>query len=203
MKGRTYLEIPGGGSHELPPLLVRRAEGEEIVSLDAIVEMVDAEDMIPSATIEHKAPHELEQLKFDLAAHMAAQYHLLLAHWYWGDSIIEWIRQCEITFETHEILKRFLHPDVWPHASRSSFVDLLVDKHVGAAGVGVERAVGMRLTFRQPPPINCCSNHFLFFLNSPIADSAYQAWAHLIAETPACLPPDRFHFQVHELTLPV
>ena len=31
------------------------------------------------------------------------------------------------------------------------------------------------------------------------ADSAYQAWSHMSATPPALLPPERFHFQVHEL----
>src|SRR6185437_5603172 len=31
------------------------------------------------------------------------------------------------------------------------------------------RAVGMRLTFRQPPPIDCRSNQFLFFPNRRLA----------------------------------
>ena len=93
-----------------------------------------------------------------------------------------------------------LFRSLWPHASRSSFVKLLADKSVPTHGVPVERAVGLRLTFRQPPPIDCFSNQFLFYLNSPLADSAYATWSHLSAETPAHLPPDRFYFQVHELT---
>ena len=40
---------------------------------------------------------------------------------------------------------------------------------------------------------------FLFYLNSTVADSAYQTWAHMTAEAPVFLPPERFHFQVHEL----
>ena len=63
-------------------------------------------------------------------------------------------------------LRHLLHPDVWPHAGRSSFVTLLVDKAVPTHGVAVEKAVGLRLTFRQPPPIDCFSNQFLFYLNS-------------------------------------
>jgi hypothetical protein len=59
--------------------------------------------------------------------------------------------------------------------------------------------VGLRLTFRQPPPIDCFSNQFLFYLNSPVADSAYQTWAHLNPEIHGLFPPDRFHFEVFEL----
>ena len=122
-----------------------------------------------------------------------------MSHWQWGDSILEWIRQCEITFGAEETLRNLLHPDLWPHASRSSFVTLLAEKAVPTHGVGLEKAVGLRLTFRQPPPIDCFSNQFLFYLNSPVAGSAYQTWAHMTAEPPALLPPERFHFQVHEM----
>src|ERR1022692_4447418 len=111
-------------------------------------------------------------------------------------SIVEWIRQCEITFQSQSALRDLLHPDVWPHASRSSFVTLLADKHVTTPGVALETAVGLRLTFRQPPPIDCCSSEFLFCLNSSIAGSAYNAWARMGAGMPALLPPDRFHFDV-------
>jgi hypothetical protein len=142
---------------------------------------------------------DLEQRKIDLALHLTDQYFGLLAHWQWGDSIIEWIRQCEITFETREALRHLLHHDVWPHAGRSSFVNLLLDKSVPTHGVGLEKAVGMRLTFRQPPPIDCFSNQFLFYLNSTMAGTAYQTWAHMNAEAPVHFPPQRFHFQVLEM----
>jgi len=42
--------------------------------------------------------------------------------------------------------------------------------------------VGLRLTFRQPPPIDCCSNQFLLYLNSTVADTAYRTWSHLVPE---------------------
>jgi hypothetical protein len=137
--------------------------------------------------------------KLDLAIHLADQYLGLLCHWAWGDSVIEWIRQCEITFESTGALRHLLSPDVWPHAARSSFVDLLLDKHVPTRGVALDRAVGMRLTFRQPPPIDCCSNQFLFFLNGRLAGTAYETWARMSPDSLAHLPPDRFHFEVHNL----
>ena len=93
-----------------------------------------------------------------------------------------------------------MHPDVWPHASRASFVRLLHEKGVPSTGVvALEKAVGLRLTFRQPPPIDCCSSQFLFYLNSPVADSAFHAWSHLVPANSALLPPERFHFDVLEL----
>jgi len=78
-------------------------------------------------------------------------------------------------------------------------VTLLREKRVAVPGVGLEKAVGLRLTFRQPPPIDCFSSQFLFYLNSTLADSAYQTWSHLVPEEPAHLPPDRFHFDVVNL----
>jgi hypothetical protein len=199
-EARRYVEIPGSGTHELPPLLVRTAPDstsrEEIV--ERASEIVESEDMISE---EASSESLREQRKLDLALHLTDQYLGLLMHWNWGDSIVEWIRQCEITFENQSALRHLLHNQVWPHAGRSSFVDLLLDKHVPTHGVGVEKAVGLRLTFRQPPPIDCFSNQFLFFLNSTVAGSAYHTWSHMNAEAPALLPPERFHFQVLEMGL--
>jgi hypothetical protein len=203
MSDRRYIEIPGVGTHELPPLLVRGAQSSgpdpmrDLVSRAA--ELVEAEDMIPGAVVDADKWAQLQQRKLDLALHLADQYVILMSQWHWGDSIIEWIRQCEITFETHDVLRAILHPDVWPHAGRSSFVELLAEKHVQTPGIKVEKAVGLRLTFRQPPPIDCFSDQFLFYLNSSVAGSAYHAWANLAEESPALLPPERFHFQVHQL----
>jgi len=199
MTDARYIEIPGAGTHELPPLLVRSAT--EQPSMDGVLDMasamVEAEEMLPELDA---AEDVVEQRKFDLAVQLTEQYRALLSHWQWGDSIVEWIRQCEITFDCHDTLRQLLHPDVWPHASRASFVTLLSDKHVPTHGVALERAVGLRLTFRQPPPIDCFSNQFLFYLNSTVADSAYHAWSHLIPRTStSLLPPDRFHFDVVDI----
>src|SRR5438045_4175094 len=193
---RAYIEIPGSKTHELPPLLVRSApEGTDLATvMDRAGQLVESEEMLP----EMADPPETERRKYDLAVNLTQQYLRLLAHWQWGDSILEWIRQCEITFETEATLRHLLHPDVWPHASRSSFVTLLVDKDVHAP-VSLVNAVGMRLTFRQPPPIDCFSNQFLFYLNSPVAGTAYQTWAHMSDWTPTLLPPERFHFEILDL----
>jgi hypothetical protein len=194
MRDAKYIEIPGSRTHELPPLLVHTlgdAPAENAPDLDAV--MSEAEDMLAATDA---AAELMEQRKFDLALQLTEQYKGLMAHWQWGDSILEWVRQCEITFESEQTLRKLLHPDVWPHASRASFVTLLMEKHIETPGVAVERAVGMRLTFRVPPPIDCCSNQFLFYLNSTVASTAYQTWAHLVPEALALLPPERFHFDV-------
>jgi hypothetical protein len=198
MADGRYIDIPGSMMHELPPLLVHGTqEGtplSEMVGMAAGI--VDAEDILGDVPLDDSV---LEQRKYDLALNLAEQYLRLMAHWQWGDSILEWIRQCEITFESSDSLRRFLHADVWPHAGRSSFVNLLMEKSVPTHGVGVENAVGLRLTFRQPPPIDCFSNQFLFYLNSTLTSTAYRTWARLAHDSPALFPPDRFHFQVVEL----
>jgi hypothetical protein len=192
-----YIEIPGSKTHELPPLLVHGAEprNEQNPSELASV-MLEAEDMLGDTDA---APEIVEQRKFELALKLTEQYRGLLSHWLWGDSVLEWIRQCEITFECEETLRKLLHPDVWPHASRASFVSLLMEKHVQTHGVALDCAVGLRLTFRQPPPIDCFSNQFLFYLNSSVANSAYQTWSHLTPEGTGMFPPERFHFEVLKL----
>jgi len=195
MTDRRYIQIPGSKTHELPPLLVHRAEFVQPQEEDLAATMLgEAEDMLPASDA---AEALLEQRRFELALQLTEQYKGLLSHWLWGDSILEWIRQCEITFESVDTLRTLLHPDVWPHASRASFVNLLVDKDVPTHGVALERAVGLRLTFRQPPPIDCFSSQFLFYLNSTVANSAYQTWSHLDKTT--LLPPDRFHFEILDL----
>src|SRR6266567_3007218 len=124
---RSYIEVPGAGMHELPPLLVRSipedASRESLVERAA--EIIETEDMIAGA-----APDTMDQRKLDLALHLTDQYFGLLSYWAWGDSVLEWIRQCEITFEATSALRHLLSRDIWPHAARSSFVDLLLDKHV-------------------------------------------------------------------------
>lgn len=194
MREERYIEIPGTGTHELPPLLVHAA-AEPIPDLEGV--LVEVEDMLGDQDASEEV---LAQRRMDLALQLAEQYKGLTSHWLWGDSVLEWIRQCEITFESEGTLRQLLHPDVWPHASRASFVTLLREKGVPATGVvALEKAVGLRLTFRQPPPIDCCSGQFLFYLNSTVADSAFHAWSHLVPEHSALLPPERFHFDVLEL----
>jgi len=195
MSGARYIDIPGSGTHELPPLLLSSpaldVPAQSAPDLASV--MPEAEDMLAASDV---AAEVLEQRKFELAVQLAERYRGLRAQWQWGDAILEWIRQCEITFEGADGLRRLLHPDVWPHASRASFVTLLEEKRVAAAGGPLERAVGLRLTFRQPPPIDCCSNQFLLYLNSTVADTAYQTWSHLVPENLMLLPPHRFHFEV-------
>jgi hypothetical protein len=201
---RRFVEIPGEKTHELPPLLVHA--NPDVTRLDRVMrmasELIDSEEMLPNLAEEFATlpPAEFDALqarrKMDLAINLVEQYLGLVLHWRWGDAILEWIRQCETTFELSTELRRLLRPDLWPHAGRSSFVTLLSDKSVQAPGVTLQEAVGLRLTFRQPPPISCFSDQFLIYLNTSVASSAYQAWAHMSPDPVASLPPERFRFDV-------
>jgi len=195
---RKFVEIPGMKQHELPPLMVHRTLAWK--RLDKIVDMaatiVESEEMIPPSPL----PDDLlDSRKLDLAIQLVEQYQHLLLHWRWGDDVLEWIRQCEITFEGRTELRHLLRSDIWPHAGRSSFVQLLEDKAVPTEGIQMEKAVGLRLTFRQPPPIGCFSNQFLFYLNDSVGNSAYQAWASRNPAPVSALPPERFCLQVVEM----
>jgi hypothetical protein len=197
--GRRFIELPGSETHELPPLLVRSAPKKRLDKVMTMAQdIVETEDLIDDFALgDPIAPHEEhDRRKMDLALNLVDQYFAFMAHWQWGDSILEWIRQCETTFDLSRDLRAVLRADVWPHAGRSSFVTLLSDKAVKADGVELRRAVGMRLTFRQPPPIGCFSNQFLFYLNHNVADSAYGTWAAMSPDPISSLPPERFNFQV-------
>lgn len=201
---RKFVEIPGSDTHELPPLLVRTAP--DVNHLDRVMkmanELIESEEMIPHLGLDDVVdPSVVERRKMDLAVNLVGQYLQFVAHWQWGDGIVEWIRQCETTFESRLPLRPLLRPDVWPHAGRSSFVILLSDKDVAPEGVGLDHAVGLRLTFRQPPPISFFSNQFLFFLNNPVATSAYEAWARMSPDPVSSLPPERFRFEVVNMSM--
>jgi len=198
---RKFVEVPGSKTHELPPLLVRTKAG--VRRLDRVMEMandlIEQEDIIPLSPTESELDHE--RRKMDLALNLIEQYQGLVLHWRWGDDVLEWIRQCETTFGNRLELRNLLNADVWPHAGRSSFVTLLEDKAVETGGVALEKAVGMRLTFRQPPPLKCFSNQFLFYLHSSVANTAYQTWAGMSQGATSSLPPERFHFEVVNMSL--
>jgi hypothetical protein len=195
---RRFVEIPGERLHELPPLMVRTSP--KIRRLDKVVDMASevADDLLPEEDQAnyYSAPVLIEKRRMDLAINLVEQYMAFVQHWQWGDGILDWIRHCETQFQITYDLRGILRPDVWPHASRCSFVTLLTDKSVRPDHVDLEKAVGMRLTFRQPPPIKCFSNQFLFYLNSSVATTAYKTWSHMAPSPISSLPPERFTFLV-------
>lgn len=196
---REFVSIPGEQSHDLPPLLVRVVP--EIPNADSVfgqaADIVDSEELLAPIAIYPLGEQELERRRADLAFTLIDQYKAFLTQWLWGDSVLEWIRQCEITFDQRPVLRPLFANDIWPRAGRSSFVTLIEDKHVPHQGIALDRAVGMRLTFRQPPPINCFSEQFLFYLNGSVAESAYRTWTSMSTHPAASLPPERFNFEFH------
>ena len=205
---RRFVEVPGGKTHELPPLLVKTLPGvnrlDKIIGIaNGIIEQEDMVPMVDAATgpIELRQMEDVGRRRMDLALNLVEQYLGLLTHWQWGDSVIEWIRQCEITFGTRIELRNLLRNDVWPHAGRCSFVQLLEDKAVETPGVELEKAVGLRLAFRQMPPIRCCSDQFLFYLNQTVANTAFQKWQSMTPAPVAALPPERFAFEVVNMSI--
>ena len=193
---RKYVDIPGDKTHELPPLMLK--DDSAPGALDRVValaeQMVESESLVPEVFRDpSESDNAFEQRRFNLAINFAEHYLGFVQHWKWGESIIEWIRQCEVTFEYKPALRPLIHPDLWPHVNQSSFVTLLSDKAVPTGAVNLENAVGFRLAFRQPPPLECLSDKFLVF-NAPIAQKAYHTWADAAEE--ASLPPERFRFLV-------
>lgn len=195
---RRFVEIPGGTRHELPPLLVRsRPRVDRLDTALAMAnDLIETEDLMPGFPLDALTEEDLARRKMDLAINLVEQYLAFVDHWQWGDGILEWIRQCEITFGAKADLRSLLRPDVWPHAGRGSLVTLLDDKHVPHPRVELDHAVGLRLTFRHPPPLAFFSDQFLFYLNSSVGSSAYQAWARMSPEPVCSLPPERFSVQV-------
>ncbi|MEO8098953.1 MAG: hypothetical protein ABI811_14720 [Acidobacteriota bacterium] len=202
---RKFVELPGERTHELPPLLVRMSSS--VRRLDRVMDMasdlIEQEDILPPDPLGGDPAHDLDfqRRRMDLAVNLTEQYLGFVLHWRWGDDVLEWIRQCEMTFGTRSELRNLLRADLWPHANRSSFVTLLEDKAVETGGVTLAKAVGMRLTFRHPPPLKCFSDQFLLYLNTSIADTAYHTWAGMSEDGASALPPERFHFDVVNMSL--
>jgi len=195
---RKFVEVPGGKTHELPPLLVKTVPDmkrmDKMMCLAA--EIIEQEQMIPITALPFASEEILESRKMDLALNLVDQYVGLLSHWHWGDAVIEWIRQCEITFGTRLELRNLLRSDLWPHAGRSSFVKLLEDKSVQTGAVHLDKAVGIRLAYRRMPPLGCYTDQFLFYLSESAFSNVYRSWMGITPSGDASLPPERFHFDV-------
>ncbi len=203
---RRFVEVPGGKTHELPPLLVKTVPDHQRMDkmVSTAAQMIEQEDLVPVIAADQLADQEqVERRKMDMALQLVDRYRGLLSHWHWGDAVIEWIRQCEITFGARLELRNLLSNDVWPHAGRSSFVTLLEDKAVATGGVTLAKAVGLRLAFRQMPPMRCCSDQFLFYLNNTVAQSAYQTWFAMTPNPISSFPPERFQFEVVNMSLDI
>src|SRR5690348_14842435 len=105
---RKFVEIPGQRQHELPPLLVHTSTSSP--RLDKVMDMagdiVQSEDLIDETGVNDTiTDFDLQRRKMDLAVNLVEQYLRFLAHWHWGDGIVEWIRQCETTFLVNSDLR--------------------------------------------------------------------------------------------------
>jgi len=203
---RRFVEVPGSRTYELPPLLVHSPSRPK--RLDRVMNMasdiVESEELIstvsPATALADE--EEIDRRRMDLALNLIDRYYSVAAEWVWGCSILEWIRQCEMSFESWPDLRNVMRNDVWPHAGRTSFVRLLTDKAVVLSpGVPLERAVGLALAYRACPSISAFSNQFFFYLHAKMAATAYDAWADLSTPPVNCLPPERFSFQVIDMSI--
>src|SRR5579871_3252843 len=114
---RKFVEVPGLSTHELPPLLVRMSP--EVRHLDRVMEManslIDSEEMM-ELPADETGQIDYDTRRMDLALNLVEQYLDFRRDWQWGDSILEWIRQCETTFGHRLELRHLLRADLWPHA---------------------------------------------------------------------------------------
>ena len=76
--------------------------------MDMANQLIEQEDMIPPQPAGPVADSEFERRRMDLAVNLVDQYLAFVQHWQWGDSILEWIRQCETTFDTRVDLRNLL-----------------------------------------------------------------------------------------------
>jgi len=144
MSEQRYVEIPGSETHELPPLLLHCATD---CATDLVAVMPEAEEML---AVTDAGEEILEQRKLDLALQLTEQYKGLMSHWFWGDSVIEWIRQCEITFENEGVLRSCSTPTSGRTPAAPVSSNCCAKRVSLPAGSRLDKAVGLRLTFRQP-----------------------------------------------------
>ncbi len=93
MSDRTYIQIPGDRTHELPPLLihplVNYGEAEFASRLDEVVDLagdiVESEDMIRRRRATKTCGLSNASM---IWPQLAEKYSGLVAHWQWGDSIL-------------------------------------------------------------------------------------------------------------------
>lgn len=199
---RKFVEVPGGKTHELPPLLVNAFP--RVKRLGGVIEkaagMVEIEESTPGSGLP-MSDLDRSRRKMDIAVNLVDRYCTYIEHWRWGDSILEWIRQCEMTFEARLELRHLLSTNIWPHAGRSSFVQLLIDQAYDRPNLQLTEAVGLRIAHPKPLPIQCCSPDLLIYLRPIIGEAAYRGWVEQTPGPISSLPPERFYLNVLDLAL--
>jgi hypothetical protein len=191
--GRKFIELPGDKKFELPPLILGSSTQCIPGLLDAAKSIVE-EDILPEIEINNQQDQEARTV--DLGINLLKQYTSLLTDWTTGSEIIGWIKDCELGFKFNPTLHNLLRPDVWPHSGRRSFIPLLLDKKIFPESNYVQKAVGLSLMFRRPPPISCLTDQFLMYLNKGVAETVYLRWADLQPPPILDLPAERFDFMV-------
>ena len=94
---RKFVEIPGDRKHELPPLLVRGTPAMK--RMDKVVNM--ANEIVQSEELLSDNAYDDNAAELDISAarwrspDLVERYLGFIAHWQWGDGILEWIRQCK------------------------------------------------------------------------------------------------------------
>ncbi len=150
MRGdREYVNIPGNKMHELPPLLVRRVpDGPPVDMTSAFLE---AEEMLPEVDVEEAL---LERRRFDLALTLAEQYRGLIAHWQWGESIVECgSGNAKSLFRSESALRDPAAPRRLAACGPPAVLSICWRiRKVTAPGVALQTAVGLQLTFRKAAP---------------------------------------------------
>lgn len=198
---REFIEIPGDPSRtfELPPLLITK-EVEAVISNKKLLDVIENDGLIEapdSVVIDDKILKMIDAARHSMAVNLSDKYVEIVTYWHLGNSILQWVNQCETTFRSVEVLKFLVRPDVWPRADQKNIAELLPDKSI-CQEEELKLAVGARLSYRKLPPAECFSDKFLFFLEPAAAMAAYDAWA-IMSPQRASLPPERFHFEVIDI----
>ncbi len=201
---RDFLNIPGG-TYELPPLLIGAPTPLRMVKVMDLACEIVAWDAMPQSNRDVVIGREMdpERRKMDLAVQFVDQYFALRKHWRWGESILEWIRQCEITFSSRIQLRNVLKNDTWPHAGRCCFVTLLEASDnplIRESKIDFEKAVGLRLAFRRFPQISNFCQESLAIWDKGTASGVYQTWSQLQTKPLSYLPPKSFTYHVVNLS---
>ncbi|MEI6843111.1 MAG: hypothetical protein WCK48_01190 [bacterium] len=196
---RRFQNIPGDPDkiYELPPLIMA-GEVTEQMSGEKVIDIVENDGLIelPESIVpDENSMRAVEMARIDLAHNLTEQYKKLIADWYLGEFILEWIRQCETTFMYSTVLRTLIPPNLWPRADRVKIATLLTDKSI-CEEEDLRQAIGMRLSFRKLPPVEVFSDHFLFYIAPVVLDTAYNTWIERSPSRAVALPPERFHFEV-------
>jgi hypothetical protein len=186
-----YLQIPFPGLIELPPLLISPTRSVELDLYEA------AERVSETGFLTNQDSRDFQARAYNSVSFLANAYTGLLNTWRIGTDVMEWTRQCSITFEDIPVLKEtFCESDIWPNPRVHLLVELLKEKVVDLNGTDLEVATGLTRTFQVEPPFVSLTPEFMLFLYQTAGRSAYQNWSGTSPPPNLRLPPDKFYFQI-------